>query len=229
MRGARDKRRPVALAALIAALALALAATAFAIVTVYRNNLGTRNAAHELESARGQHCDRRWRDRREDVIVTVKRGSDACGYRPPVEGDSDQSDHSFLVRFKVLRETARSARDNAWVGLAVRSGGDSGYELRVFPRGGSYVIRRSPDGPGFPQSGTDAAIKGIEKRNRLELRAFDDVISAFVNGTKVDEVTDASPGQVGGRRLELIVGNTSSGARDVVATFDELAVSVPNP
>jgi hypothetical protein len=63
----------------------------------------------------------------------------------------------------------------------------------------------------------------------LRLRAVDDKVIAQVNGTKVANVTDANPAQVGGRKLEVAIGHRRSSRKAVSATIDNLNVQVPNP
>jgi hypothetical protein len=45
----------------------------------------------------------------------------------------------------------------------------------------------------------------------------------------VAEVTDSNAGQVGGRKLEVLVGNKRSTKKDVVASLDNLKLQVPSP
>jgi len=50
-----------------------------------------------------------------------------------------------------------------------------------------------------------------------------------VNSKRVAQVTDSNPGQVDGRRLEVLVGNKRRTHKDVVASLDNLKLQVPNP
>ena len=69
----------------------------------------------------------------------------------------------------------------------------------------------------------------MNKRNVLRLKAVGNKVTATVNSRKVAEVTDSNAGQVGGRRLEVSVGNKRSTNKDVVASLDNLKLQVPNP
>jgi hypothetical protein len=229
--GPRRRTRP-AVALLAAALALALAAAvALAGVTVYKNNFSSRTEAKELRHSSGKHCAKRWRQKAKSVRAQRNRGSGACGYRPPVEGDTSGPDHAFQVREKLLKKTPRGIRGSSYVAVAVRSGKSSGYELRIFPKRHKFQLRRAPSGGGggFPAKGRSQAIKGVNKPNVLRLKAFGNRVTARVNGTQLAKVTDSNAGQVGGRKLEVSVGSTRRSNKDVAATFDNLKLLVPNP
>jgi ribosomal protein S8E len=225
-------RTSPAVALLAAVLAVGLGtAAALAGVTVYKNNFSGKAEAKELEHAEGKHCDKRWRKKAKSLRVAVMRGPEVCGYRPPVEGDSDRPDHDFQAKAKLLRRTPKSTRRGAYLAIAVRVGKNAGYELRAFPKKHKFALRRSPSGGGggFPADGTSSAIKGVNKRNVLRLRAVGDKVTARVNGTKVAEVTDSNPGKVDGRKLEVAVGHKKNSRKPVLATLDDLKLQVPNP
>jgi ribosomal protein S8E len=226
------RRTRTAVALLAAALALGLgAAVALGGVAVYKNNFSSKAEAQELRKSRGKHCGKRWRRKAESVRAKRTRGSGACGYRPPVEGDTSGPDHDFWAKTKLLRATPKGIRGGAYLAISVRSGKNSGYELRIFPKKHKYELRRSPSGggAGFPAEGRNRAIKGVNKPNVVRLKAVGDKVTARVNGTKVANVTDSNAGQVGGRKLEVAVGNKRRSRKDVVATFDNLKLAVPNP
>jgi hypothetical protein len=230
---APPRRTRLAVAVLVAALALGLAAAvALAGVTVYANNFSRKSEAKQLKHVDGKRCDKRWRKKAQALLIEVKKGPGACGYRPPVEGDSDGPDHDFQAEGKLLKATPKGLRGSAYVAIAVRAGKSSHYELRVFPKKHKYELRRAPtDGGagGFPKTGKTRAIKGVNKRNVLRLKAFGNKVTATVNSRKVAQVTDSNAGQVGGRRLEVSVGNKRSTNKDVVVSLDNLKLQVPNP
>jgi hypothetical protein len=227
---APPRRTRLAVLLLAAVLALGLAAAALAGVTVYTNNFSGRAEAKQLKHANGRHCDKRWRKKAKSVLVEVKKGPGACGYRPPVEGDTAGPDHDFQAQVKLLRATPRGIRGSAYVGIAVRSGKSSGYELRIFPKKHKYELRRTPagGGGGFPKKGNSRAIK-VNKPNVLRLKAVGNKVSAKVNSKKLAQVTDSNAGQVSGRRLEVLVGNKRHTHKDVVASLDNLKLQVPSP
>jgi len=61
------------------------------------------------------------------------------------------------------------------------------------------------------------------------LKAVGNKVTARVNGTQLAKVTDSNAGQVDGRKLEVAVGNERRSNKQVVATFDNLKLLVPNP
>ena len=225
--GARIRKRLPAALALAGAGACAAAAVAFGIVSVYTNDFSTAGKGHQLSGAQGSHCDKTVKNG--SLKVTVKQGPEVCGYQLPVEGESRQPDHDLQARMKLLSLTPKKLRKNAYVGLEVRAGGGSDYELRIFPKGHRYVIKRTPGGSGFPVSGQDGAIKPIDKLNTLRLQAFGHVVKAWVNGAKIADVADSSPTDVRGRRLELVVSNGKKTDKDVIARADDVRLSVPTP
>jgi hypothetical protein len=229
--GPRRRTRP-AVALLAAALALGLAAAvALAAVTVYKNNFSSETEAKELRHSSGKHCAKRWRQKAKSVRAQRNRGSGACGYRPPVEGDTAGPDHDFRVKEKLLKATPKGIRGSAYVAVTVRSGKSSGYELRIFPKRHKFQLHRAPSGGGggFPAKGRNRAIKGDGKPNVVGLKAIGNKVTARVNGTQLAKVTDSNAGQVDGRKLEVSVGNERRSNKQVVATFDNLKLLVPNP
>jgi len=227
--GPRRRTTP-AVALLAAALALGLAAAvALAGVTVYKNNFSSETEAKELRHSSGKHCAKRWRQKAKSVRAQRNRGSGACGYRPPVEGDTAGPDHDFRVKEKLLKATPKGIRGSAYVAVTVRSGKSSGYELRIFPKRHKFQLHRVPSGGGFPAKGRNQAIKGVGKPNVVRLKAFGKKVTARVNGTQLAKVTDSDAGQVNGRKLQVAVGSTRRSHKQVVATFDNLKLLVPNP
>ena len=217
---------------LLAALAaLGLAASALAGVTVYKNNFSSKREAKELRHAEGKHCQKRWRRKARNLRVNVKKGPDVCGYRPPVEGDTAGPDHDFQAKMKLLKATPKGVRDGAYLAVAVRSGKNAGYELRVFPTKHKFQLLRGPSGggSGFPAQGKSEAVNGINKPNVLRLKAVNAKVIARVNGTRVARVTDSNPAQVDGRKLEFLVGHRRHVAKPVSATVDDLKLQVPKP
>lgn len=207
------------------------AATALAGVTVYKNSFSRKGDAKELRHAEGKSCKRGFRKKAGKVRVDVTKGPEVCGYRPPVEGDTDGPDHIFQARAKFLRETPKGVRTDAYVAVAVRSGKTSGYELRVFPVKHRFRVVRTPSGGGggFPAQGKSSAIRGFKKPNVLSLKAVGSKVTAKVNGAKVARVSDSNPAQVGGRKLEVAVANGKRTSKTVSATIDSLKLQVPNP
>jgi hypothetical protein len=206
------------------------AAVAVGAVTVYTNNFSGRAEVRELEHSRGKHCDKDWRRKVKSVRVQRVRGGSACGYRPPVQGDRGGPDHDFRVKGKLLKDTPKGVRARSYIAVAVRSSRGAGYELRVFARRRSFQLRRSPSGgSGVLANGRSRAIRRLSKPNLMRLRAVGNTVTARVNGTVLARVTDPNAGRVDGRKLEIAVGATKRSGRNVVATFDNLKLAVPNP
>lgn len=218
--------RPLALVALLGGLVVG--ASALAAVAIYKNDFSSRAEFKEVKRAGGKRCERGWREKSETMRIAVTRGPEACAYEPPVRGDRPKPDHDFQAEGKVLPSTAKRVREKAYLAISVRVGGGKSYELRVFPKGERYQLRREPDGAGFPAEGTSNAIRGIGDRNELRLRAFGSKVRAKVNDTEVANVTDGGADQLEGAKLEFALGHTGSSGKDAAGSFDKLKLSVPN-
>jgi len=221
----------------ITALALAsvgaafVAATAIAGVTVYSNNFSSKHEAKELRHAEGKNCNKDWRTKAKSVIVTAKKGRTVCGYRPPVEGDADAPDHKFKAKEKLLKETPKSVRDGVYLGIAVRSAKDTGYELQVFPSEHKFrlVRRTGGDKTDVLAKGGSKAIDGTNKPNAMLLSAVGSQVVAKVNGKRLAKVRDRNSEQVDGRKVEVMLGYKKKRAKPASATFDNLQLQVPRP
>ena len=174
-------------------------------------------------------CDRSWNEKREIMRIELGKAPGACTYTPPVQGDAPQPDHRFDVAGRILKNTADNIRDDAYLSIAIRVGGGKRYELRVFPKGKEFQLRRQPSGAGFPNNGSNPAIGKIGKLNQLRLRAEGSQVTASVNGTQVASVNDGDPGQLSGAKVEFGVGNVGNSKKDTLATFDKLKLAVPDP
>jgi hypothetical protein len=218
--------------ALTATAAIGIAgATAVASVTVYENKFATKADVRELRKAEGKHCKKGWRRRSESLRIAVQQGPELCGYRPPVEGDTKMPDHDFRAKERLLRSTPSAVRPSAYLAIAVRSSKSSGYELQVFPIRHRFRLQRSPagGGAGFPAQGRSSAIKGFRKPNILRLVVVGSKVTARVNGTKVANLTDSNPAQVGGRGLEVAIGHRRASSKPVIGEVDNLELRVPSP
>jgi hypothetical protein len=216
------------LVAAVAALGV-LAAVALANVTIYTNDFNRRSGAQALDGPKANACQKSWNKEKKALKVEVKNGPRACSYRLPVESVDELPDHDLSAEGKLLQATPGAIRDTAYIGLFVRAGGAQYYELRVFPRTGEYSVRRTPDGPDFPANGSDPAIKGVGKRNKIRLEVFGTHVRALVNGTELEDITDSDPGEIHGTKLRLVVGNTGNTNKDTLALLDRVRVAVPNP
>jgi hypothetical protein len=228
---ARAKRQGLGALAVALALVAALAASALAFITVYNNSFGSKSAYKEIVRVGhgSKACDRSWNAKREIMRIELGRAPAACTYKPPVQGDGPQPDHRFDVGGRILKNTADNIRDDAYLSIAIRVGGGKRYELRVFPKGKEFQLRRQPSGGGFPDNGSNPAIGKIGKLNQLRLRADGSQITASVNGTQVASVNDGNPSELSGAKLEFGVGSVGNSKKDTLATFDKVKVAVPDP
>jgi hypothetical protein len=211
------KRRLIA--ALVAGCLLGGGATALAAVTVYDNDFSTQGRYDEIvRSGGGKRCDRKYREKAN------------CSFRPPVQGDDELANHELTIDAKILKKTAKPARDGAFFEVTVRAGGKgTGYSLRIFPERQRFELYRGPDGSGFPVVGKNKAIKRTNSRNTIDITATGAEIVATVNGKEVARVSDTNPGAVDGRKVRFAIGNQSKADDKTVGTFKEVAVSVPDP
>jgi len=225
------RRAPLGAVALVALVAAVAAAVAIAGVTVYSNDFSSGGEAKELRHGEGKHCKKDWRKKAKSLGVSAERGRTVCGYRPPVEGDSASPNHKIRVDAKLLKDTPKRVRDSIYVGAAVRSGKDEGYELQVFPTQHKFRLARraGSDNVNILAKGSSKAIKGINKTNVLNLSARGSQLVARVNGKRVAKLADHNSGQVDGRRLEIMLGYAKKRKKPAFAAFDNLAVQVPRP
>ncbi len=229
--GSRTAKARITALALAAAGVTFMAATAIAGVTVYTNNFSSKHEARELRHGEGKHCNKDWRKKAKSVIITAKEGKTVCGYRPPVEGDSDSPDHKFKAKGKLLKDTPKKVRDRVYVGIAVRSAKNSGYELQLYPSKHKFKLMRRTDADkvGVMAKGGNKAIKGTNKPNSMKLSAVGSQVVARVNGKKLAKVGDRHSGQVDGRKLEVVLGYKKKRSKPASATFGNLEVQVPRP
>jgi hypothetical protein len=228
--GVPTRKARITALALAAVGAAFMAATALAGVTVYSNNFSSKHEAKELRHAEGKNCNKDWRKKAKSVVVTAKKGRTVCGYRPPVEGDADAPNHKFKAKEKLLKETPKSVRDGVYLGIAVRSAKDTGYELQVFPSEHKFkLVRRAGDKVDVLEKGGSKAIEGTNKSNNMLLSAVGSKVVAKVNGKRLAKVSDRSSGQVDGRKVEVMLGYKKKRAKPASATFDNLQLQVPRP
>ena len=229
--GPRTRKARIPALALVAVTAALLAATAIAGVTVYTNNFSSKGGAKELRHGEGKSCQRSWRQKAKKVVIRAKKGPNVCGYRPPVEGDADAPDHYFKATEKLAKNTPKSVRDRVYLGIAVRSAKNVGYELWVFPTERKFKLARLNGGskPTFLAKGGNKAIKGRGKANHLGLKAVGSKIIAKANGKRLAKTVDRNAGQVDGRKVEVLLGYKKHRNKSVSMTLDDLELQVPNP
>jgi hypothetical protein len=222
-------RTKTALGALLAfALTGALAAVALG-VSVYQNDFSSQLEFEQIvRSGGGKECERRYREKQNAMLVSVKKGPLTCGFRVPVQGDSELPNHAVGIEAKLLSSTPKSVRDGAFVEVTLRAGGGGvGYSLRVFPARKKFELTRGPGGGDFPVRGKDKAINGVNERNDVSLTARGSRITASVNRKQVASIQDNDPGQVSGRKVRIAVGGQKNSSKDVAAVIRQVGVGVP--
>jgi hypothetical protein len=225
----RTSRTLIALAAL--ALAGAVATVAFADVVVYKNGFSSRAEVDEMKKSGGKKCKRKFvrKGKKRFMRATLTKGPGACSMRPPVQGDDVLPDYTLQVKGKLAKATPKSVLKSAYLAVAGRAAGQSGYELRVFPKRRRFQLVRTPDGAEFPVKGTSSAIGKVGKKNALRISFSGARVRAIVNGREVADVADPDPGDVTGTKLRFAVANNRKSGKNTVAAFQKLKVAVPEP
>jgi hypothetical protein len=211
--------------------ALMAAGIAVADVTVYENVFSSRASIGDVRKVEGgKECKRGWAKKDDELSIEIKEGAADCEFSTPVRGDERGPDHHLEVRATVSKELPNALRDEVFVAISVRNNQSAGYGLRVFPGTRTWEVSRAPQAQGFPLRGTDEAIAGLGKANRLSLQAFGDSITAAVNGKRlVDGMPDSSAADVEGRRTTLAFGSEGKAKERIGARFDDLRVRLPTP
>ncbi len=209
----------------------ATAGIALADVTVYTNTFSSKSAIGDLQKLDGgDACKRGWIKDDKELSLEIKKGTTSCVFATPVRGDAPQPDHLLEVEATISKDVPKSLRDELFVAVSVRNDDSTEYELRVFPDTRTWELRRDPEIEGLPMQGTDTAIAGLGKANKLSLQAFGDVITAAVNGKKlVDGFVDPNPTEVEGRRTAITFGSEAEVKGGATAALDDLAVAIPDP
>jgi hypothetical protein len=208
--------------------ALAVAVPAFAGITVYSNSFKSKSdyKAISKQSGKKKKCKREWR-KKSALGVTVKGGKQNCALKTPVEGDSREPDLIVRVETKVTEKTEKAARKGAYVGVTVRSSRKEGYVFRVLPKTRKWELVKNRV---VVEKGEDKAVKGIKKKNVLEIRAKGDTVLGKVNGKKMISYRDPAADEVKGTGTGLAYGiKQKVKKKKAVAFFDQLKVQVPNP
>ena len=224
------KRLHLSLGAGLCAL-FVFAASASAVVYVYKNTFGSKSSYNEIDLiSGGNKCERSFIEDNKAMRIDM-RGQTFCEYSPPVTGDADQPDHEIVADGKILDATPKNVREQAYLEVRVRVGDGTWYEFRVHPKGKKYRFSREPagDSSGLPISGTANQINPIGQNNKLRLRITGNDVTAFVNGMSVETYNDPNPGQVTGRKVAFGLGSTKKANPGPVARYGSVKVGVPTP
>ncbi|HYH61571.1 MAG TPA: hypothetical protein VD766_06860 [Solirubrobacterales bacterium] len=219
-------------AALAACATFAIVASAAAVVYIYKNEFGSGKAYREIDQTGGggNACDESYSSGSKSMRIEVS-GKTFCEYSPPVTGDASQPDHEIVADGRILDATPKKVRKQAYLGVRVRVGNDTFYELRINPKEKEYKLNRTPSGggSGLPLSGGSNQINPLGKKNKLRLRITDGTVTGFVNGNSIVTYDDPNPGQVTGRKVAFGVGSTKGANNGPIGVFKAIKVGVPTP
>lgn len=220
------------LTALVAGL-LVCSVAGSAMIGVYRNSMDSLAQRSQLVKLAGSNCARAGVG--DGMRITLGKRTAACSFRTPVLG----RDLEIAATERLLSGTPRNLQRKAFLGLELRAGGGSKYQLLVFPRQRkAQLIKVTGGGSKYLAiAKNEKAIKGINEANVLRLRAVNVTsgpdkgqaqLAAYVGKKLVGEAVDAGAGELSGRNSAVIVGTVKNG-NGVVASVDDIVVRVPSP
>jgi hypothetical protein len=222
----------VLLAALVAGL-LVCAVAGAAMIGVYRNSMETLAQRSQLVKLSGSNCARAGVSGA--MRITLGKKTAACSFRTPVLG----RDLEIAATERLLSGTPENLQRKAFLGLELRAGGGSKYQLLVFPRQKkAQLVKVTAEGSKYLAiAKNEKAVMGINEANNLQLRAVNVTsgpekgqakLFAYVGTTLVGEAVDSGAGDLTGRASTVIVGTIKNG-NGVIASVDDVVVRVPSP
>lgn len=220
-------------------LAFALVAGAFAasagaaMVGIYRNSMDTTAQRAQLIKLAGGSCARGGSE--SALKITIGKATEACSYRTPVLG----RDLEIAATERLLSGTPTALQKRAYLGLELRAGAGTKYQLLVYPlQRKVQLVKVTAEATKYLAIvKNQAMVKGINKANALRLRVLNATsgpekgtakLTGFLGSTKVAEATDADAGEVTGRAASITVGAGKSGD-GLLASVDDVVVRVPSP
>lgn len=213
------------------AIVAALAATALgAMVGIYRNGMDTTAQRSQMVKLVGRSCERGGSQEALRFVVGKRTGE--CAFRTPVLG----RDLEIAATERLLSGTPQAMQKKAFLGLALRAGGGSRYQLAVYPLQQKVQLRKVlSDGQiKYLQIVKEVStVGGLNKANALRLSAINVApgearLLAKVRGKAVIDVTDPSAGELSGRASAVSAGAANNGV-GVVASVDDVVIRVPSP
>jgi hypothetical protein len=212
---------------------LACSVAGAAMVGIYRNSLESLAQRSQLVKLAGANCARAGANGA--MRITLGEKTAACSFRTPVLG----RDLEIAATERLLSGTPENLQRKAFLGLELRAGAGSKYQLLVFPRQRkAQLIKVTEGGTKYLAiAKNEAAIKGINEANVLRLRAVNASsgpekgqaqLLAYVGKMLVGEAVDEGAGELTGRNSAVIVGTVKNG-NGVVASVDDIVVRVPGP
>jgi hypothetical protein len=222
----------VLLAALVAGL-LTCAVAGAAMIGVYRNSMESLAQRSQLVKLSGSNCARAGVSGA--MRITLGKKTAACSFRTPVLG----RDLEIAATERLLSGTPENLQRKAFLGLELRAGGGSKYQLLVFPRQKkAQLVKVTAEGSKYLAiAKNEKAVMGINEANNLQLRAVNVTsgpekgqakLFAYVGTTLVGEAVDPGAGDLTGRASTVIAGTLKNG-NGVIASVDDVVVRVPSP
>ncbi len=226
-------RFPAVLLVALAASLLACAVAGAAMIGIYRNSMESLAQRSQLVKLSGANCARAGANGA--MRVTLGKKTAACSFRTPVLG----RDLEISATERLLSGTPENLQRKAFLGLELRAGGGSKYQLLVFPRQKKAQLVKVTGGGSkyLAIAKNEKAVLGINEANNLRLRAVNVTsgpekgqarLLAYVGNTLVGEAMDDGAGDLSGRASSVIVGTIKNG-NGIVASVDDVVIRVPSP
>src|SRR6476659_5785592 len=226
-------RFPAVLLAVLATGLLVSAVAGAALIGVYGNSMESLAQRSKLVKLAGANCARAGANGA--MRVTLGKKTAACSFRTPVLG----RDLEIAATERLLSGTPENLQRKAFLGLELRAGGGSKYQLLVFPRQKkAQLIKVTGGGTKYLAiAKNEKAVMGINAANKLQLRAVNVTsgpekgqarLFAYVGSTLVGEAIDDGAGELTGRASSVTVGTIKNG-NGVIASVDDVVVRVPSP
>lgn len=203
------------------------------MVGIYRNGMETLAQRSQLLKLTGNSCARAGVGGA--LRVTIGKRTKFCSFRTPVIG----RDLEIAATERLLSSTPTRLQKIAYLGLELRAGGGSKYQLLVFPMQEKVqLIKVTPERAKYLAIEKNVSIvQGLDMANALRLRAVNITsgeeqghtqLLGFLGAEQVIEATDPAGGELKGRFSAVVVGATK-GANELVASIDNVVVRVPSP
>lgn len=226
-------RFPAVFLAVLASGLLVSAVAGAAMIGVYRNSMESLAQRSQLVKLAGANCARAGANGA--MRITLGKKTAACSFRTPVLG----RDLEIAATERLLSGTPENLQRKAFLGLELRAGGGSKYQLLVFPRQKkAQLIKVTGGGTKYLAiAKNEKAVMGINAANKLQLRAVNVTsgpekgqarLFAYVGSTLVGEAIDDGAGELTGRASSVTVGTIKNG-NGVIASVDDVVVRVPSP
>jgi hypothetical protein len=221
-------------AALCLALFAVVATAGGAMIGIYRNSMETTAQRSQLIKLSGRSCARG--GSKHALRIAIGKRTKECSYRTPVVG----RDLEIAATERLLSGTPPPLQHKTFLGLELRAGGGSQYQLAVYPLQRKVQLRKNLSGGGTEYLAIEkdvAAVKGVNQANQLRLSALNVTsgpergqaqLRGYVGGKLAVEATDAAAGELTGAAAAVSVGSTQN-ATGVIASIDDVVVRVPSP